>query len=277
VSRNKQVPVKTKLLDIVIAAHGRFDLLTKCLNSIPNAVNGKFEYNIVLVDNASDKDEAREFYSGLDGSYTIIRNQENLGFPKACNQGARRKTSPLILMLNSDVILWDNSLTYMVETMDDPNVGICGMKLLFPEDLGGLQSTNAIRPRGKVQHVGIAMNIRTEVFHIFLGWDADHPKVNAMRNVNMVTGAVMMIRRNVWNKVGGFLEDYGLGTHEDVDFCLSARKMGYNVVVETKAVGYHYTGASAESANIHYPLNQNRLLFLQRWQNELEWDEIRFW
>lgn len=214
-SRNKHIStehkVKPKLLDIIIPVYNRFDLLTKCLGSITNAVGGKFEYNIVLVDNASDKDEAREFYEGLDGSHSIIRNGENLGFPKACNQGVRRKSSPLILFLNSDVILWDNSLTYMVEAMDDPKVGVCGMKLLFPEDLGGLQSSNIVKPRGKVQHVGLAMNIRTEVFHIFLGWDADHPKVNAIRNVSMITGAALMTRRFIWNKVGGFLEAYGLG------------------------------------------------------------------
>jgi len=281
VSRHRQTSterkVKPKLLDIVIPVYNRFDLLTKCLNSIPTAVNEKFEYNIVLVDNASNKDEAREFYDGLDGSHSIIRNGENLGFPKACNQGARRKASPLILFLNSDVILWDNSLSYMVDAMDDPQVGVCGMKLLFPEDLGGLQSSNIVRPRGKVQHVGIAMNIRTEVFHIFLGWDADHPKVNALRNVNMVTGASIMTRRFIWNKVGGFLEAYGLGTYEDVDYCLGVKQLGYNVIVETKAVGYHYTGASLEEAKMQYPLMQNRLLFLQRWQNTFVWDEVNYY
>jgi GT2 family glycosyltransferase len=277
VSRNKQPQQKPKLLDIVIAVHNRFDLLTKCLGSIANAVGGKFEYNIVLVDNNSDKKDAMEFYNHLDTNCSVIRNQENLGFPKACNQGARRKTSPLILFLNSDVILWENSLTYMVEAMDDPKVGVCGMKLLFPEDLGDLQSSNIIRPRGKVQHVGIAMNIRTEAFHIFLGWDANHPKVNAVHNVSMVTGAALMVRRSLWNRVGGFLEAYGMGQFEDCDLCLSIRKMDYNVIVETKAVGYHYTGATAEKYQINYPTNQNRLLFLQRWQDTLSWDEWEKW
>jgi GT2 family glycosyltransferase len=165
----------------------------------------------------------------------------------------------------------------MVEAMDDPKVGVCGMKLLFPEDLGDLQSSPVIRPRGKVQHVGIAMNIRTECFHIFLGWDADHPKVNAVRQVSMVTGASLMTRRTLWNRVGGFLDAYGLGTYEDCDYCLSVKKSGLDVIVETKAVGYHYTGASAESNRIAYPMMQNRLLFLQRWQNNLEWDEVHWW
>jgi len=277
VSRNKQTKQNVKLLDICIPVFNRFDLLTKCLNSIPTAVNGKFEYNVILVDNGSNKDEAREFYGGLDGSYTIIRNQENFGFPKACNQGAKRKASPLLLFLNSDVILWDNSLAYMVEAMDDPKVGVCGMKLLFPEDLGDLQSSPIIRPRGKVQHVGLAINIRTEVFHQFLGWDADHPKVNAVREVDIISGAVLLTRRSIWNKVGGFLEIYGLGNFEDVEYCLSVRELGLNVIVETKAVGYHYTGASAEAARLNFPFTQNRLIFLQRWQNKLRWSETDYY
>jgi GT2 family glycosyltransferase len=86
-----------------------------------------------------------------------------------------------------------------------------------------------------------------------------------------------MTRRNIWNKVGGFLDAYGLGTYEDCDYCLSVKKLGLDVIVETKAVGYHYTGASAESNRIAYPMIQNRLLFLQRWQNSLVWDEVEFY
>ena len=86
-----------------------------------------------------------------------------------------------------------------------------------------------------------------------------------------------MTRRFIWNKVGGFLEQYGLGTYEDVDYCLGVKQLGYNVIVETKAVGYHYTGASLEEAKMQYPLMQNRLLFLQRWQNTFVWDEVNYY
>jgi len=110
-------------------------------------------------------------------------------------------------------------------------------EIIIPEDLGDLESNPNVRPKGKVQHVGISMNIRAEAHHIFLGWDADHPKVNAMRDVDLVTGAAMMIRRSVWNKVGGFLEAYGIGQYEDIDFCLSARSLGYGIIVETKQLG----------------------------------------
>jgi len=85
----------------------------------------------VLVDNNSDKEEAKKFYGELDRSITFIRNQENFGFAKACNQGARRKNSPLLFFLNSDVILQPNSVEYMIKDMDDPQIAVCGMKLLF--------------------------------------------------------------------------------------------------------------------------------------------------
>jgi len=200
------------LVDIVICVYNRFDLLQQCLDSIPASVDGAFEYNIILVDNGSQKEAAKDFYYSLDKSnITVVYNNKNLGFPSASNRGAARKSSPLILMLNSDIILTPESLKILVKEMDDPKVAIAGMKLLFPHDVADKRLYTGIRPAGKVQHVGLTTNIIGELFHIFVGWDSDHPKVNSIHDVYMVTGAVMLIRRSVWTKIGGFYLGYGLG------------------------------------------------------------------
>lgn len=264
---------RTKV-DIVIAVYGRFDLLDKCLKAIPEAA-GDTTYNIVLVDNASpEQEEADNFYRSLDRTVTVIRNKENLGFPKACNQGAKRKQSPLIFMLNSDVVLYPEAISKLVTCFDNPKVGVAGMKLIFPpEDCAGL-NTN-IRPAGKIQHVGLETNIRGDFIHMFVGWDADHPKIKSMTEPYAVTGAALMTRRSLWNRVGGFNEIYGRGTWEDVDYCLSVRSAGeYTVVVNLDAVGIHYTGATTEKYQMPYPMDMNRLNFLQRWAgriNHTEW------
>lgn len=267
--------ISSALVDIIIPVHQRFDLLGQCIEAFPDATDGT-NYNVVIVDNGSPKETADEFYSQYP-DIKVIRNKENVGFPKSCNQGFDRSFSPFVFFLNSDVILKPKSIAYLIDEMRaDPKVGVAGMKLIFPEQTD-LPQNNGNRPAGKLQHIGLATNIRAEFVHMFIGWSPDHPKVNAMRDVYAVTGAAMMTRRNIFAKAGKFNEIYGRGTYEDVDFCLTARELGYNIIVVPKAEGIHHTGATAVTYNLGYPLNENRMIFLQRWQNKLDWTEINHW
>ena len=270
----KKRKIPKKLLDIIIPVLGQFDLLERCLDSIPEAV-GNFEYNVICIDNASPKEEADEFYSKYAGSVFVIRNRENLGFPKACNQGAKRKTSPLIFFLNSDVILEPNAIDLLVRALDEPETGIVGMRLMFPEYAEGLN--HQIRPAGTIQHIGMETDIHGKFLHSYLGWRANHPKVLAMRDVYAVSGAALMTRRNIWNKTGGFDEIYSPGTWEDIEYCMKVRELGYNIIVVPEAKGVHFTGATAERNQIAFPLEQNRMTFLQRWANKLKWSAWEHW
>lgn len=264
-------PAKT-LVSIIIPVYNRFDLLARCLASIPDAFKD-ISYDIVLVDNASEKASADAFYEMVKARYplTVIRNSQNMGFPVACNLGAKRTRSPLIFLLNSDVILDPESGVKLVQEMDDPLVGICGMKLVFPPDAQEMGLNPEVRPPGKIQHIGISMNVRAEPHHAFIGWDENHPRVMNMHSVWAVTGAAMMIRRIVWNKSNGLFEGYGLGSYEDLDICQVAYEIGYNVTVVPQARGLHYTGGTAEAMQMAYPLNQNRMIFLNRWNGKLKW------
>jgi GT2 family glycosyltransferase len=268
--RRKRRASKT-LLDIIILVHGRFDLLTQCIASIPEAV-GEISYHIYLWDNASpDKKEADAFYENKPEHTTVIRNIANAGFPKGCNAAASRGRSPLILFLNSDVILEPGSIDKLVRKMDNPKIGVVGMKLVFPEDHAGLNPQ--IRPAGRLQHIGISANIRAEIIHPFMAWSPDHPKVMAMEHKEplAVTGAAMMTRRSLWTEIKGFHDGYGQGTYEDIEYCMAIREMGYNIAVDPNAVGTHYVGATAEKYNVPYNLNYNRMTFMQRWGHKLEW------
>jgi GT2 family glycosyltransferase len=77
--------------------------------------------------------------------------------------------------------------------------------------------------------------------------------------------------------VGGFDEVYGLGTWEDVDYCMKVRELGYNILVNPKAVGTHFTGATAEFYKIGYPMDQNRMVFLSKWATKIRWSEVERW
>ena len=275
--KNVAVSSPKDLVSIIIPVYGRFDLLAQCLTAIPEAA-GDLPYNIVLVDNNSpEKNVADDFYQSIQSNMPntfVIRNKENMGFPYAINQGAKRKFSPLLFFLNSDVILRKDAIVNLVKAIDDPKIGVVGAKLLFPDNAGGLKQDTAVRPPGKVQHVGLCTNIRGDFYHVFIGWSADHPKVMKVWEVYAVTGAAMMTRRKLFDQIGGFNLSYGFGTYEDVDYCMSVRELGYNVIIEQSAVGTHYTGATAEQYKINYALDQNRLIFMSRWAKNLNWTEM---
>ena len=259
--KNQSQP--NELLSVIIPVHGRFDLLEQCLSALPDAARD-VPYKVILIENASPKEEADPFYARISSAFAVIRNKTNLGFPKACNQGARKALTPLLFFLNSDVILKPGAISNMVKALDDPNIGIVGAKLIFPH---GTQSG----PEGKVQHVGLATDIRGEWVHLFIGWNPDNAKVRAVRDVLAVTGAALMTRRSIYNQVGGFDEAYGVGTYEDVDYCLKVRLTGKNVIVEQAAVGEHWTNATARAYSLSFPLNQNKSIFMSRWINKYPW------
>jgi GT2 family glycosyltransferase len=244
-------------------------LLAQCLDALPDAF-GNIPYDVIIIDNASPKNEADEFYKNY-SQHRIIRNRENKGFPETCNRGAKASNAPLVFFLNSDVIMDAGSGDLLVRAMDDPRVGIAGMKLVFPDE----DSTNQglMGPPGTIQHIGLSTNIRTKIVHHFIGWSADHPKVNAVRDVYAVTGAALMVRCNLFKNVGMFFEGYGKGTFEDVDLCLTVRDLGYNVIVEPKAKGVHYTGATSREYGLYHPLQQNEIIFQQRWRDKMMWTE----
>lgn len=258
------------LLDIIILVMGRFDLVKQCLDAIPLAA-GNVTHRIIILDNASPKEEADVFYKQYP-NVKVIRSKANLGFPRGCNEAVKFGSSPLLFFLNDDVILKPESIKLMVKELDDPQIGVVGMKLIFPE-FTDLPQNEMTRPAGKVQHIGLSSNIHGDFIHQYIGWSPDHPKVNAMRDVYAVTGAALMTRRELFRRAKGFYEDYGLGTWEDVDYCLTIRAMGYNVIVVPQAEGIHHTGATATTYNLRYPLSENKFVFLRRWSDKLDWSE----
>lgn len=278
--RKQRQPKAEYALDIVIPVYGQADLLTRCIQALPEAANGISCRLFVVDDCGPEQEQLREVYRSLNGNSRVIRNQANSGFPKTVNNGVNAGNSPLILLLNSDCILKPGAIREMVREFDNPQVGVAGPKLLFGDNRWG-QS-------GKVQHAGIARNVAGQLVHINLGWAADNPRVNERREMQMLTGACLMTRREVWRKItnqyhnfgdpttGAMNEVYDKGSYEDVEYCLAARSMGYKVVYQPKAVGLHYVGASVIAANGAFPLNRNAMIFGARCGHIVEYDEWRW-
>ena len=270
-NRVQKATVPVRDVDIVIPIHNQFDYLQRCLDCLPAACEG-ITYHAYLVDNASMDVKKDTFYKALDFRHnTAFGLSENVGFPMACNVGARAGKSKYILFLNSDCFMKPGSIAHMLSVFKTkPEVGIVGAKLVFPK----LDTYDPQRPVGKIQHAGLSFTIGGRVEHIFIAWSPDHPKVNVSMSVPAVTGACLMIERQLFQKVGMFYEGYGMGTFEDVDLCTAVRAENRVVWYDAQAEGEHVAGGTAKTAGIKFPLERNRYIFIGRWGHMVYWSDF---
>jgi GT2 family glycosyltransferase len=140
--------------------------------------------------------------------------------------------------------------------------------MLFP-----LESTDPKRPAGKIQHVGIVYNILQQPYHLYSGWDGNHPATQQVRDVNAVTGACFLIRRNLWQNLKGFSLDYGKGTFEDLDLCTRTRMSGFSIRVLPQAVVYHQANLSVIAAGEGYPMERNAQIFKAKFGEVIPYDD----
>jgi GT2 family glycosyltransferase len=209
------------------------------------------EYEVIVVDNAST-DGTAEFLAELGGDVQVIRNPENYGFAVACNQGAGAARGEFLLFLNNDTIPtegWLNALVDEVEHQSD--VAVVGSKLLYED--------------GTIQHAGVAFSrIVFTPYHIYRKFPADSPLVNRRREFQCVTGACMLVRRDVFEQVGRFDEGFKNG-FEDIDLCLKIRERGWRIVYRPDSVVYHLE-SQTPGRKTHDTDNARRLL--ERWSKK---------
>lgn len=284
-SRKQKRPSKPNpVIDVVVTTAGRFDVLETCLNAVYREAQN-VPISLTIIDNASPAEERIQnnhlfdYWTDKDpaGNITFLskRLQQNVGFPGASNEGARAGKSSLIMFLSDDVELFEDTLKKIVDDFQTvENLGILGIKLMFPPT-----STSPTRPAGKVQHIGVSLNINGDPVHPLVGWSPTHLKTNISRDVWAVTGACYTIRRDAFTKTGGFDKIFGKGTFEDIDLCLKVRQLGYRIYVDTNAQAYHYVGATAEKRKEPFPLQENKMIFHSRWLSSglMIWDEGSYW
>lgn len=258
------------ILDIAILTAGRVDLFEKCIDHILPQM--KPEYRIQVHNNGHPSAEYEEVYRKLPTGSVIKRSNVMSGFPDGANKVIRAGNSPLILFVTDDIFIHEGAIESLLKRMDDQSIGQCGYKFLFPYD-----SLDSRRPAGKVQHIGMASNIKGDMVHPLIGWPADNPKCNVSKEVLAVTGASFIIRRTVFNKVGGFDLIYGRGYYEDMDLSFKVRAHGFRVFVETTATATHGVGQTFKDLKEPLPIQQNQQIFRLRWLSQMPWSDWESW
>ncbi len=233
-----------KDLRIVIVSWNVGDLLHKCLQSLHEAC-GNLDWECVVVDNASfdDSAEIARRAANHHGKISLIWNEQNLGFAKACNQGAAGADARYVLFLNPDTICPPSSIHDLVRLADErPQAGILGPKMVYPD---GRYQPSVRRFPGVRDQVATVLKLQHLFPHLpalkrYLAEDFEHDKE---QSVDQIMGACFLVRRELLDKGLGFDERYFIWM-EEVDFCKTAKANGWQVLYLPQVLVVHHAGQS---------------------------------
>ncbi|PHR93450.1 MAG: glycosyl transferase [Leeuwenhoekiella sp.] len=256
------------MIDIVTVNWNAGLQLKESIESALNHNKGEL-CRIIVVDNGSSDDSvaAVEGLSGVE----IIHAGENLGFGAACNIGAHAGNAPYILFLNPDTRLEEGALSVplaFMEQLENLKVGICGIQLV--DEQGKVGRTCARYPTlGRLVSSALGLDklpgLQSSGVHMR---DWNHL---ASCQVDHVMGAFYLIRRDIFERVGGFDERFFVYL-EDVDLSRVVKDTGFDIWYLTEAQAFHAGGGTSRQVKVHrlfYSL-RSRLLYafkhFPRWQ-----------
>jgi len=244
-------------VSIIIPLFNQWGYTKKCLEKIFE-VGSKVDFEVITVDNAST-DETSKGLESFGEKIKVIKNKENLGFAKASNQGAKISKGEYLLFLNNDTEPTKNWMEKLVEELDqNPEVVAVGSKLLFPN--------------GTIQHAGVVFGEDKIPYHIYSKERGEKDFVNKKRNFQAVTAACMLVRREIFEKLGGFSEDYK-NSFEDIDLCLRIGELGGKIVYCPESVVYHFESITEGRFKNN---DENLKIFLKKWQNKIIPDDEKY-
>ena len=243
-------------VSIVIPVHGKLAYTLACLRSLAKH-GAQAPFEVIVVDDASPDDSAATL-AQVHGLH-LLRNAENLGFVGSCNAGAAAARGEFLLFLNNDTQATIGWLDALLRCFDErADCGIAGSRLVYPD--GRLQEAG-----GLVFADGSCWNLgRFEV--------RDTPAFLYRRETDYVSGASLMIRRDVFQRIGGFDTRYAPAYYEDTDLAFPVRKLGLHVYYEPASTVIHCEGISAGTdldAGMKRHQRLNHTKFVDKWKDEL--------
>lgn len=222
-----------KDLSIVIVNYNNAKLLEACLKSVQN-FSQKLALEIIVSDNGSS-DGSQKMLKDKFPEVTLIENNENLGFIKATNKGLKIASGRYIILLNDDTELKNNALEILVDFMDkNPKIGACGPKLLNTDNTPQRQGSILGNPFWK----------RDEAIP-----------------VDFVIGGALLLRKEVFQQIG-LMDENLFFYNDDIDWCKSIRKAGWQIYFVPQALIMHYGGYSSRRTF-------NRRLFVEGFRGGL--------
>ena len=244
----------TSAVSVIVPVHGRAALTRRCLDSLLSSLPEACE--VIVVDDASS-DGTAELLGSYGERIRTLTLVENVGYAQACNDGAAHATYERLVFLNNDT----EPLPGWLDALSDharrhPAAAVIGAKLLYPT--------------GTVQHAGVVIGQDGYPHNLYAGLPAEHPAVNRSRPLQAVTGACMLVRREDFDRVGGFDCGYR-NSLEDVDLCLRIGATGAEVRYCHEAVLTHLESASRGHDD---RFEQSVALYRERWRETVRRDDL---
>ncbi|WP_152395474.1 glycosyltransferase [Paenibacillus guangzhouensis] len=249
--------VESPLVSIVIPVYNQWHYTYSCLASILEH-SDDVSYEIIIADDVSTDDTV--YIKDIVQNITVVRDEINRGFLLNCNNAAKQARGKYIVFLNNDTNVQEGWLSSLIELIESDNqIGMVGSKLVYPD--------------GRLQEVGGI------IWNDASGWnygrldDPEKPEYNYVKEVDYISGAAIMIRKNLWEQIGGFDERYVPAYFEDSDLAFEVRQIGYKVVLQPKSVVVHFEGISHGTdtgSGIKSYQAANKEKFVSKWRSILK-------
>ncbi len=235
--RLKRVLDGTPLVSIIIPFKDRSDLLEMCINSILKKSSYR-NFEIIGVSNNSTEEKTFNVMKMFESNDSRIKFYElNIAFNYSSinNFGALFCSGEHLILLNNDIeIISTDWIEAMLEHSQRPEIGIVGAKLYYPDDT--------------IQHAGVIIGLVGVAGHSHRGYNRQNPgyhsRLNVIQNYSALTGACIMLKSDLYKKLGGLNHSKLSVAYNDIDLCLRAIELNYLNIFTPYCEAYHYESIS---------------------------------
>ncbi len=261
------LPSPPPFVSIIIPTKDRVDLLRQCIDGLLKDTDyGNME--IIVVNHESEEPATQEYFDNLKRyeSIRVLKYEGAFNYSAINNFAVRESKADILCLLNNDTeITHSDWLTEMVSHAVRNEIGAVGAKLLYPDD--------------SIQHAGVLIGYGGGAGHTFCGLPIETPaelgRLEALQNVSCVTAACMVLRKSIYEAVGGFDEKLFAVGYNDVDLCLRIRSAGYRIMWTPYARLYHHESASRGNSQTAAEQDRDlreRYSLRRRWSRQIASD-----
>ena len=246
--------VESPRASVLILAWRNVSSLARCLTSLQKHLPAATA-EVIIVLNGASHDVVQFVRVNVRGG-RVVHSDVNLGFAGGCNSAAAAARGDYLVLLNDDAEIERGWLEALIDAADaHPRAGAIGSRILFPD--GTLQEAGCVIWRtGATTAVGRYAASDAEAFA-------------TPRFVDYCSGCSLLIRRDLWQSLGGMDERYFPAYYEDVDVCLAMRAAGWRVLYQPASVVRHVESASSDAEFKRFLVRRNRERFVEKWGRAL--------
>jgi GT2 family glycosyltransferase len=259
-----KLPFHSPLVSIIIPTKDQSKLLRKCIDDLIHKTDYK-NIEIIIIDNKSKEVETLSFFNKIANrsDISIIQYNKKFNYSEMNNIAVSQAKGKFIVLLNNDIsVINKDWLTEMVSQANRPEIGCVGAKLFYPD--------------GTIQHAGVILGLKGYASHAHKGFPGDSTgyfnRLVVTHNVSAVTAACLVMRKEIFEEVGGFDAVNLKVAYNDVDLCLKVRDAGYRNLFTPHAQLVHHESKSRGKKRSFWQRRQLRAesrFLRKKWGNVL--------